>query len=176
MREPPDGPPVEIRLGHALDNAEETLAIAETCTAGDVSSLVTDVPGASAYFDRGFIAYSYDSLRDDLGVEREALDEHGVVSAPVTRQLARRARDQANVTWGLSTTGVAGPTGGSAETPVGTAYLGVAYAGSWESEASYATAERREFDGDRGSIREQIARSALAFLLQHVESTDGPRI
>lgn len=170
MRQFADDPPVESKLAEQLRDADDVLAIAETCTGGVVSSLVTDVPGASTFFDRAFVPYSCDSLRETLGVERELLDEHGVVSAPVTRRLAQRARDLTDATWGLSTTGIAGPSGGSEEAPVGTAYLGVAYAGSWGSGESYSTVERREFDGNRRAIRERIARSAMECLSEEIET------
>jgi len=169
MREFAGDPPIEERVGEALRDADQTVAVAETCTGGMVGTLLTAVPGASEYVDRAFVPYSYDSLREQLGIARETLDAEGVVSAPVTRQLARRARDRADATWGLATTGVAGPGGGTEAKPVGTAYVAVAYAGPWETETSGAIAERRTFEGDRGAIRERIARAALELLHGHVD-------
>lgn len=158
--------PIEARLGDRLRSANETLATAESCTGGLLASLVTDVPGASDYFDRGVVTYAYDAKRELLGVTREALDENGAVSEPVARQMARRARDVSGATWGLSVTGIAGPSGGTAEKPVGTVYMGVAYAGEWGSGTSYAEVRRRVFDGDRTAVKEKAARAALAFLLE----------
>lgn len=172
MGENPEDDLIEARVGAALRARDETLAVAETCTGGGVASLLTDVPGASDYFDRGYVAYSYDALRTSLGVDREALDEYGVVSEPVTGQLARRARDLAGATWSVSTTGIAGPGGGTADKPVGTAYVGVAYAGSWGSEASTTTVERHAFDGNRERIRALVARAALDLLVASVESIE----
>ena len=169
MRQFAEDAPVEARVGEALRDREETLAVAESCTGGLVGSLLTDVPGASDYFDRSVVTYSYDSKRDLLAVDRESLDEHGAVSEPVAREMARGVRDTADVTWGLATTGVAGPTGGSEETPVGTAFVGVAYAGEWGSGASYATATRHEYDGDRPAVKERIARGALRTLLAELD-------
>ncbi|MFB6295981.1 MAG: CinA family protein [Halobacteriales archaeon] len=169
MRQFAGDPPIEERVGRALDERGQTVAVAETCTGGLVGTLLTAVPGASDYFDRAFVPYSYDSLREELGIARETLDAEGVVSAPVTRQLARRARDRADATWGLATTGVAGPGGGTEGKPVGTAYVGVAYAGPWETETSYAIAERHAFDGDRGQVREQVSRAALERLREGIE-------
>ncbi|WP_440988927.1 CinA family protein [Haloarchaeobius baliensis] len=157
------------RLGDELRDRGETLAVAESCTGGLLGARITAVPGASDYFDRGLVTYAYGAKEQLLGVDREALDEHGAVSEPVARQMARGVRDTADVTWGVSTTGVAGPTGGSEETPVGTVYIGVAYAGPWGSGSSYATVERYEFDGDRDAIREQTVDRALADLLAEVE-------
>ncbi|PSP84335.1 CinA family protein [Halobacteriales archaeon QS_1_68_17] len=161
MRQFADDPPIEERLGELLRERGEALAVAESCTGGLVGSLVTDVPGSSDYFDRSLVTYAYDAKREALAVSREALDERGAVSAPVAREMARGVRDVADVTWGLSTTGVAGPTGGTEETPVGTVYVGVAYAADWGTGASRATVERHEFDGSRREIKERIARGAL---------------
>jgi nicotinamide-nucleotide amidase len=161
-------PPIEEAVGEALGENDATVAVAETATGGIVTALLTGVPGASDYVDRAFVPYSYDSLREQLGVTRERLDAEGVVSAPVTRQLAKRARDVADATWGLATTGVAGPGGGTPEKPVGTAYVAVARVAPWGSEASYATVAAREFEGGRGAVREQTSRAALALLAEHV--------
>ncbi|MFC4548944.1 MULTISPECIES: CinA family protein [Halorussus] len=172
MREFADDPPVEERIGDVLREADQTVAVAESCTGGLVGSLLTDVPGSSDYFDRGLVTYSYDAKLRELGVSREALDERGAVSEPVAREMARGVRDAAGTTWGVATTGVAGPTGGSEEKPVGTVFVGVAYAGEWGSQESYSTVSRYEFDGDRRQIKEQIARRALEDLLTEVGSND----
>ena len=164
-----DDAPIEERVGDALRDAGATVAVAESCTGGLVGSLLTDVPGSSDYVDRGFVVYSYDAKLESLGVSREALDGHGAVSEPVAREMARGARDAAGTTWGVATTGIAGPGGGSAEKPVGTVFVGVAFAGEWGSGDSYATVSRHEFDGSRTEIKERIARCALEELLAEVE-------
>lgn len=156
-------PPVERRVGEALESSGQTLATVESCTGGLVGSLVTDVPGSSGYFDRGFVTYSYDA-KLDIGISRETLDEHGAVSDPVAGEMAQAARDRAGTTWGVATTGVAGPSGGSPEKPVGTVYIGVAFAGEWGTQTSATVVEHREFDGDRLEVKEQIARGALELL------------
>lgn len=165
-------PGVEVRLGDRLRETGATLATAESATGGLVASRLTDVPGSSDYFDRGVVTYAYDAKRELLGVTREALDEHGAVSEVVARQMARRVRDTSGTTWGLSVTGIAGPSGGTAEKPVGTVYLGVAYAGEWGSGASYADVRHRVFEGDRTAVKADAAHEALEFLLEHVEE-DG---
>lgn len=164
-----DGPAAEVRLGDRLRGTGATLATAESCTGGLVASLITDVPGSSDYFDRGVVTYAYDAKRELLGVTREALDEHGAVSEQVAKQMARRVRDVSGTTWGLSVTGIAGPGGGTEEKPVGTVYLGVAYAGDWGSGASYADVRHRVYDGDRTDVKGKAARGALAFLVESVE-------
>jgi nicotinamide-nucleotide amidase len=163
MREYAADPPVEERVGEALSAAGQTVATVESCTGGLVGSLITDVPGSSDYFDRSLVTYTYDA-KLDVGVSREALDEHGAVSEPVVRQMAQAARDRAGTTWGVATTGIAGPGGGTPEKPVGTVYLGVAFAGEWGSQDSYSVTVHREFDGTRLEIKEQIARAALELL------------
>lgn len=169
MRNNASDPPVEETLGAALREAGHSLALAESCTGGLAASLATDVPGSSDYFDRSLVTYSNDAKRQQLAVSREALDEHGAVSEAVALEMARGVRDVADATWGLATTGIAGPTGGTAEKPVGTVFIAVAYAGGWGTGDSYATVERREFDGDRVEIKEQIARRALAKVVEAVE-------
>ena len=108
MREFADDPPVEERIGDVLRDADATVATAESCTGGLIGSLLTDVPGSSDYFDRALVTYSYDAKLEQVGVARETLDEHGAVSEPVARAMARGVRDRAGTTWGLSTTGIAG--------------------------------------------------------------------
>ncbi|WP_435345200.1 CinA family protein [Haloarchaeobius sp. HRN-SO-5] len=157
------------RLGETLREQEETVATAESCTGGLLGARITDVPGASDYFDRTLGTYAYGAKEQLLGVNREDLDVHGAVSEPVARQMAQGARDTADVTWGVSTTGIAGPTGGTEEDPVGTVYIGVAYAGPWGSEESYTTVERYVFDGDRETIRELTVDQALEDLLAEAE-------
>jgi len=169
MREHAADPPIEETLGDALRDAGHTIATAESCTGGLIGSLLTDVPGSSDYFDRSLVTYTYDAKLDH-GVSREALDEHGAVSEPVAREMAQAARDRAGATWGVATTGVAGPSGGTDEKPVGTVYVGVAHAGDWGTGGSYTTVERREFDGDRLAIKEQIARAALRIAASELET------
>jgi nicotinamide-nucleotide amidase len=172
MREYADDPPVEERLSDALPAAGQTVATAESCTGGLIASLITDVPGSSEYFDRARVTYTYDA-KLALGVSREALDEHGAVSDPVAREMAQRVRDHAGTTWGVATTGIAGPTGGTPEKPVGTVHVAVAYAGAWGSQDSFVVAEREHFDGSRVQIKEQIARYALSMLESALGTDDG---
>jgi nicotinamide-nucleotide amidase len=164
MRQFASDPPVERRVGEALRAAGESVATAESVTGGLVGALLTAEPGASDYFLQGTTTYAYDSKRRLLGVDRETLDEHGAVAAPTVRAMARRARDLADADWGVATVGVAGPGGGTAETPVGTAFVGVARAAPWENGDSYARTERHAFDGDRAAVRERTARAALTAL------------
>ncbi len=180
MREFADEPSIEHRVGDTLTNAGATVALAESCTGGLIGSLLTDVPGSSDYFDRSLVTYSYDAKLTELAVSRESLDDHGAVSTPVARQMARGVRDTAGVDWGVATTGIAGPGGGTADKPVGTVFVGLARRGAWDSDATASRVDRYEFDGDRLAVKQQIARRALRNLdravadgLDAVEQADG---
>jgi nicotinamide-nucleotide amidase len=157
--------PVEERVGDALRDRGETVAVAESCTGGLVGSLLTDVPGSSDYFDRSLVTYSNDAKQTLLAVSRESLDAHGAVSEPVAGEMARGVRDTAGTDWGVATTGVAGPDGGTEATPVGTVYVGLAFAAPWTTGDSWVEVSRYEFDGSRTDVKAQIARQALADLL-----------
>ncbi|WP_410765458.1 CinA family protein [Haloferax sp. DFSO60] len=172
MREFARDPPVEKRVGDLLREAGHTIAVAESCTGGLIGSLLTDVPGSSDYFDRGLVTYSYDAKRAQLAVSRESLDEHGAVSEPVAREMAAGVRDVADTTWGLATTGIAGPGGALPGKPVGTVFVGVAYAAPWGTGESYTRVERFEYDGSRTQVKEQIARGALSLLAEEISSTN----
>jgi nicotinamide-nucleotide amidase len=167
--------PVEERVGEVLRERGETVAAAESATGGLVGSLLTDVPGSSDYFDRSLVTYAYDAKLTELAVSRESLDDHGAVSEPVARQMAAGVRDVSGTTWGVATTGIAGPEGGTDEKPVGTVFVGVAYAGEWGSGESFTSVERYEFDGTRSEVKRQFAGQALADLLAAVQrrSDDG---
>ncbi len=163
---------IEHAVGTALRETNTTVAVAESATGGLLGSLLTNVSGSSDYFDRGVITYSYGAKRKLLGIAREHLDSHGAVSEPVAKQMARAVRDTAGTTWGVSTTGIAGPEGGSSESSVGTVYIGVAYAGPWGSNRSNATVERYEFSelDSRIERKEQFARQALEDLYERIEA------
>lgn len=158
-----------MRVGDALRDAEETLSVAESCTGGLIGAAITTIPGASDYFDAGLTTYAYDAKRRHLGVSREALDEYGAVSEPVAREMAQGVRDVTDVTWGVSATGVAGPTGGTKDDPVGAVYVGVSYAGPWGTNTSEATVSRYEFDGDRATVRAKTVERALEDLLEAID-------
>jgi nicotinamide-nucleotide amidase len=168
MREFASDPPIEARVGDALREAGATVAVAESCTGGLIGSLLTDIPGSSDYFDRSLVTYSYDAKLTELGVTRESLDDQGAVSEPVAAEMAAGVRDGSGTDWGLATTGIAGPDGGTPEKPVGTVYIGLASRGEWGTGDSYTRVARFEFDGSRTQIKEQIARRALSLLHETV--------
>lgn len=161
---------IEKTVGESLCERGEFVAAAESCTGGLIGSLLTDVPGSSDYFDRSIVTYSYDAKMEHLGVPRETLDDLGAVSEPVAEQMARGVRDAAGVTWGIATTGIAGPTGGTDEKPVGTVYIAISHAAAWETGDSWCRVQRYVFDGSRREIKRQIAEQALEDLQTAVES------
>ena len=162
--------PIEQRVGDRLAETDATVAVAESATGGLVCSLLTDVPGASGYVNRGFVTYAYEAKTSVLGVDRAAIDNHGAVSAPVARQMATGARDRAGTTWGVSITGIAGPGGGTIEKPVGTTYIGVAYAGPWGSQSSTVAVTGYQFEGDRRAIKRAAADQALTDLAAAIDT------
>jgi nicotinamide-nucleotide amidase len=135
----------------------ERLAVAESCTGGLLAELVTRVPGASAVFDLGVVAYANAMKERILGVAPGELSAHGAVSEPVARALAEGARRAGGTTWGIGITGIAGPSGGTPEKPVGTVHL--ALAGPSGTEHA-----QRLYRGDRERIRRLAAYEALNLL------------
>jgi len=121
-----DSGPLEEVVGHRLRDRGETLATAESCTAGRLAAAITRVPGASEWFLEGAVVYANEAKVRTCGVPPAALAAHGAVSEPVARALAEGIRARAGSTWGLATTGIAGPTGGTPDKPVGTVHLALA--------------------------------------------------
>ena len=105
------------------------IATAESCTGGLLAKLITDVSGASAVFDYGIVSYANEIKWGQLGVKRETVETFGAVSEQTAREMAQCAAKNAGADIGLSTTGIAGPTGGTAQKPNGTCYIGVYFNG-----------------------------------------------
>jgi len=160
---------VARELRELLTDRGETLAVAESSTGGLVGSMITDVPGASAYFDRAVVTYSNEAKVDLLDVDPTTLERVGAVSAAIAREMATGIRENAASTWGLSTTGIAGPGGGTEEKPVGTIYVGVAHADAADVQTS---ASRYHFDGSRRECKLNFAERALSDLLAAVDSPE----
>ena len=117
---------LEQVLVNLLTGRKETLAIAESCTGGLLANRITNIPGASSVFVAGYICYANEAKIDMLGVDPKLIEKHGAVSEPVARALAQHARMRARSTYAVATTGIAGPSGGSPEKPVGTVYIALA--------------------------------------------------
>ena len=140
------------------------IALAESCTGGLVCATLTELPGSSEWFERGYITYSNQAKTECLGVPEELLQSYGAVSEPVAKAMAQGAQFNAGVDLGVSITGIAGPTGGSAEKPVGTVCFGWAIRNA--TGETITACQTKLFIGDRHSIRQQATEHALAGLLQ----------
>lgn len=138
-----------------------TLGTAESLTGGMIAASVAGVSGASAVLMGGVVSYDARVKHEMLGVEQEIIDTVGVVSEPCARQMAQGARAALKVDVAVSATGIAGPTGGTPETPVGTVFIGVAWAGGVKVDECH-------FTGDRQSVREQAAAHALTMALEAI--------
>ena len=137
------------------------MATAESCTGGLIAGACTEVSGSSDWFERGFVTYSNAAKTELLGVPAELIGQHGAVSEPVARAMAAGALAHSPAQLAVAVTGVAGPTGGSADKPVGTVWFG------WATPAGTVT-EHQRFDGDRAAVRAATVRHALAGLLQRL--------
>ena len=117
---------LETVVGSLLAQQRRTVATAESCTGGAVASLLTDVPGASAYVVGGVVAYCNSVKQELLGIDDALLAEHGAVSEAVALEMARIVRSLTRADYGVSTTGILGPTGGTPDKPVGTVWVACA--------------------------------------------------
>lgn len=147
------------KLFKCLEAKSWMLATAESCTGGLIAARVTDIAGSSAYFDRGFVTYSNDSKTRQLGVPAALIDEFGAVSKEVAEAMAKGVLEHAKAQLAISVTGIAGPTGGTPEKPVGLVYIGIA---TWDGAKVY----EHRFSGDRAAIRAQTAAHALEYALE----------
>lgn len=154
---------LSARVGAALQEAGLTLATAESCTGGWVAQVVTHTAGSSAWFDRGFVTYANEAKQDMLGVQAATLASCGAVSLETAAEMAIGALAHSRAGVALSITGIAGPTGGSAEKPVGTVCFG------WCVKGQAAQTERQLFSGDREAIRRQTVVHALSGLLARIK-------
>ena len=152
------------RLGCLLIERGEWLAAAESCTGGWLAQSVTAIAGSSTWFDRGFVTYSNAAKADMLGVSDSTLARHGAVSEAVARAMAQGVLTHSRADWSVAITGIAGPSGGSPEKPVGTVCF------AWASKDGGCEAKTCLFSGDRASVREQSVRYALNGLIDRVES------
>jgi len=141
-----------------LAESGKTCGTAESCTGGGVGSAITSVPGSSAVFLGGVTSYANSVKRDVLGVHQETLDAVGAVSRETAAQMAIGARSLLGADFAVSTTGIAGPGGGSEEKPVGLVWFGVA-------TPSGVTTDKAVFPGDRAEVRAAAVEHALGLLL-----------
>jgi nicotinamide-nucleotide amidase len=144
-------------VGAKLAQQKKTIAIAESCTGGTLAKLLTDIPGASRYFTYGWVTYSDIAKISELGIKADLIEKHGAVSSKIAEAMARGARKRAGTDFAIGITGIAGPSGGSKEKPVGLVYI------SLDSDSGCET-KRFIFAYDRDFIRLQAAQTALNML------------
>lgn len=145
---------LEEVVGKLLSEKGKTIAVAESCTGGLIGAKFTNVSGSSKYFERGVVTYSNQAKIELLGVPQEIIDRYGAVSEQTAILMAEGVRKLAKTDYGLSSTGIAGPTGGTPEKPVGLVYIGFA----WENDS---IAQKFQFGGDRITNRELATQAAL---------------
>ena len=150
------------RVGKTLRGAELRLVTAESCTGGWLAQEITAIAGSSAWFDRGFIAYSDESKQEMLGVQGGTLAVHGAVSEAVVREMALGALARSRAHFSVAVSGIAGPTGGTAHKPVGTVCM------CWASIDCPAHSHTAHYRGNRRAVRQQAVIAALTGLLQHL--------
>lgn len=152
-------------VGPVLSRRAWHLTTAESCTGGLIAHRITNVSGSSNYFERGFITYSNEAKMEMLKVPEDVLIAHGAVSEPCARAMAEGARKTAGSEVGLSVTGIAGPSGGTPEKPVGTVFMAL-------SLPSGTRCNRFQFQGGRIRIKEQTADAALEMLREALQEEE----
>lgn len=145
---------LEYMIGKTLIDKELTISVAESCTGGLVSSTLINYPGISTVFIEGCVTYSNESKINRLGVKKETLDKYGAVSEETAKEMAKGIAKNFNTSIGLSTTGIAGPNGGSIEKPVGLVYIGIYINGE-------TIVKKFIFDGDRQEVRLKTTKAIL---------------
>ena len=153
----------EHKLLELLDKHNLKIATAESCTGGLVAGVLCDISGISAFFEEGFITYSENAKIKNLDVAAETIDKYGVVSIEVAEEMAKGAAKRANANCAIATTGVAGPTGGTKENPVGTVCF------AWVVNEKVFS-KRMIFSGNRMEIRMQASLFAIEMLCDYIES------
>ena len=150
------------RVGAALQARGWRVATAESCTAGWIAKCLTDVAGSSGYVDRGFVTYSNAAKSELLGVAPALINDHGAVSEPVVRAMASGAFSRSQADCAVAVSGIAGPSGGTADKPVGLVWL------AWAADGE-VRAESQVFAGDRDAVRRQAVGAALQGLIATLE-------
>ncbi|MFI4937878.1 MAG: CinA family protein [Candidatus Berkiellales bacterium] len=165
-------------VGSTLKKRDWKLATAESCTGGGLAYWITAIPGSSDWFDRGYVTYNDKAKQEMLGIKLSTLDQFSAVSQETALEMAIHALSQSKAQVSISITGVAGPTGGTPQSPVGTVWIGIASAGVSAGAggpggpgASHAKTEVKHylFQGTRAEIREQAIMVALGNLLDFIQ-------
>ncbi|CCZ91713.1 competence/damage-inducible protein CinA domain protein [Clostridium sp. CAG:167] len=153
---------MEEELVEILTKKQYKITTAESCTGGLVAATIVNVSGASEVFQAGFVTYANEAKEKELGVKSETLQTYGAVSEKTAKEMAIGCAAHAKAQVGISTTGIAGPGGGTAEKPVGLVYIGCAV-------RSNVYVEKNVFSGDRQQVRRQAADRAIGFALECIK-------
>lgn len=151
-------------IGERLRKARLSLVTAESCTGGWIAKVVTDIAGSSDWFDCGMATYSYEAKQALLGVRPETLEFHGAVSRETVLEMVAGALVHSGAGVAIAVTGIAGPSGGTTEKPVGTVWI------AWKRRGGYPVAEVFQFDGDREAVRRQTVAAALVGLRERMDA------
>lgn len=146
-------------LGHLMRSNSQRVAFSESCTGGLLSAIVTAEAGVSDFFQGAVVGYANSVKENILGVSKVSLSEFGAVSEKVAEEMANGICEKLGAHWGVAITGIAGPSGGTSEKPVGTVCFAVC-------GPKLVRAETKHFSGDRGHIQESAAKYALEFLIR----------
>ena len=151
------------KISEQLIKNKKRLTVAESCTGGWIAKVLTDLAGSSAWFERGFVTYSNDAKHEMLGVNKSTIEAYGAVSQETVNEMALGALKNSHADYGLSVSGIAGPSGGSADKPVGLVWF------AWAYQDTVITSEKKIFSGDRNEVREQAVFHALTELVSFIQ-------
>lgn len=154
-----------LQLSEQLLQQKKMLVTAESCTGGGIAYAITEMPGSSEWFERGFVTYSNPAKQEQLGVAHDLIVRFGAVSEEVAAAMALGALSHSHADFSVAVTGIAGPDGGTAEKPVGTVCFG------WSQRGADARTTRIVFDGDRQQVRELSILAALQGMADLVEQS-----
>lgn len=149
------------KLFETLKKYNLTISTAESCTGGMIASAITDVSGSSGFFGTGVVTYSNEAKMNIIGVKKETLNQYGAVSEQTAKQMAEGVLKLADSDISVAVTGIAGPTGGTAEKPVGLVYIAVS--------GNHGTfAYKNDFDGNRDEVRRQTVHRAFELVYDYI--------
>ncbi|QNK02331.1 CinA family protein [Dyella telluris] len=148
------------QVASATQQRRLMMVTAESCTGGWIAKALTDLPGSSAWFDAGVVTYSYEAKEALLGVNPRTLERTGAVSEETALEMVSGALSRFGAGVAVAVTGIAGPSGGTPDKPVGTVWIG------WKRRGGYAYAQLFHFDGDREAVRRQTVAAALSGVLK----------
>lgn len=154
---------LSLAVGQALKKHGSMVVTAESCTGGMIAEALTSVSGSTAWFDRSYITYSYESKKEMLGVQELTIQKKGAVSQACVEEMVIGALQQSHAKVSVACSGIAGPSGGTLDKPVGTVWL------AWAMQGQEVVSQVFLFAGDRQAVREQTTQAALQGILSLVE-------